>query len=131
MNEIFSKIHSILSASDAAFLSFANNELFAKTIPAKLQSYMACGIPILASACGETKRVIEEAQCGLVSEIGKSEALANHILQFSSLTVENRNIMALNAVKYCNKYFEKTTLHDQILRELCLIDEDLIGVGNI
>src|SRR5690625_988628 len=33
----------LLSSSDVAYLSFSNNELFNKTIPAKLQSYMACG----------------------------------------------------------------------------------------
>ena len=31
---------------------------------------MACGMPIIASASGETKRVVEEAECGLCSQNG-------------------------------------------------------------
>lgn len=40
------------------------NSLFEKTIPAKLQSYMACGMPIIASANGENKRIVAEANVG-------------------------------------------------------------------
>lgn len=116
------KIPSILSASDAAFVSFANNPLYSMTIPAKLQSYMACGIPIIASACGETKRVIEESNCGFASEIGRSDALAEVIMQFSSTSSEQRNEMKRNAVMYCGMHFGKTKLHDQILREFYLLD---------
>ena len=59
------KIPVLLSACDVAFISFADDELWKMTIPAKLQSYMACGMPIIAVADGETKRIIEEATpCG-------------------------------------------------------------------
>lgn len=59
------RIPELLAACDAAFLSFQNDELWTKTIPAKLQSYMACGMPIIASAEGETERIIKEAECGV------------------------------------------------------------------
>ena len=49
------------------------------TIPAKLQSYMACGMPVIAAASGESKRVIEEAECGICSPSGDEEALAESI----------------------------------------------------
>ena len=113
-------IASILSESDVAFLSFANNPLYSKTIPAKLQSYMACGIPILASACGETKRVIEEADCGFVSEIGDAEALVEKIKLFSSISCERRDQMRQNAVDYCKLHFEKKRLLDDIENEMQL-----------
>ena len=48
------KIPVLLRACDAAFLSFQDAELWTMTIPAKLQSYMACGMPIIAAAQGET-----------------------------------------------------------------------------
>jgi len=112
----------ILSASDVAFLSFANNPLYSMTIPAKLQSYMACGIPIIASACGETARVIEEAECGIVSEIGSSEALAKKIIEFSLLPIAQREKMGKNAIEYCKNYFDKSKLHDEILKEFSLTE---------
>jgi len=54
--------------ADCAYLSFKKNKLFDMTLPAKLQSYMACGTPILAAAGGESARVIGEARCGFVCE---------------------------------------------------------------
>lgn len=62
------EIPSYLAWCDVAFISFADNPLFEMTIPAKLQSYMACGMPILAVAGGETKRIIEEVECGVCTE---------------------------------------------------------------
>ena len=118
------KIPEILSASDAAFVSFADNALYAMTIPAKLQSYMACGIPILAAARGETGRVVEEAKCGFVSGIGRVDELADIIVKFISTTAEERKEMSLNAVLYCRKHFEKKKLHDRISQEILLEDND-------
>lgn len=112
------EIPAVLSASDAAFLSFADDPLYSMTIPAKLQSYMACGIPILASACGETERVIREAACGFVCEIGKSCALAEAVERFSSVPAEQRLEMGRRAVTYCRTHFDKRHLHDWIENEI-------------
>ena len=110
-------IPAVLSASDAAFLSFANNPLYSMTIPAKLQSYMACGIPILASACGETKRIVEEAGCGIVTEIGSSESLAEAIIHFYEMSKDQRREMSLNGLEYCIKKFNKNDLISEMLNE--------------
>jgi hypothetical protein len=47
-------------------LSFKDNELFKAVIPAKLQSYMACGIAVLGLVDGMSGKIIEEAQGGIV-----------------------------------------------------------------
>lgn len=105
------RIPDLLAACDAAFLSFQNAELWAMTIPAKLQSYMACGMPIIASAQGETKRIIEEAKCGICTPIGDAEALSEAI----------RSVMKADLVKlgknsrdYFEKYYDKQRLMEQI-----------------
>ncbi len=54
-------IPELLAACDAAFLSFQDAELWTMIIPAKLQSYMACGMPVIVSAACETERIIDEA----------------------------------------------------------------------
>ena len=104
------KIPAILAECDAAFISFMNTPLFAKTIPAKLQSYMACGKPIVASACGETERIVREAACGVCAPIGNAEALANAILGLMG----NPELpeMGENALAYYRKCFNKKTLMD-------------------
>lgn len=105
-------IPSILSSSDAAFLSFSDNQLFAMTIPAKLQSYMACGVPIIGPVIGESKKIIEEAKCGMVCDLGSANSLKDVIKEFLNTTVEQRKNMSSNAIDYVDKYFNRTTLLD-------------------
>ena len=47
---------------------------------------MACGKPIIASLEGEGKRIIEEAECGLVAEPNNSLQLAEKILEFKNIS---------------------------------------------
>ena len=105
------RIPKLLAACDMAFLSFANNDLWKKTIPAKLQSYMACGIYIIASADGETKRIINESQCGIVSEIGRAEDLANNIIRVLQM---DKAVFKQNGRDYYVKHFDKDTLMNEI-----------------
>lgn len=113
----------ILAASDAAFVSFANNPLYSMTIPAKLQSYMACGCPIIASAIGETQRVVTEAQCGIVSNIGCENELADAIVKFESLSNEQRKIMRTNAISYSKFKYNKNELMDVMLNNYLQMGE--------
>lgn len=99
---------------DLAFLSFADNSLFEMTIPAKLQSYMACGKPILAAATGETKRIISEAKCGKICDLGDEKALIQSIIELMQETPENMCRMSENALYYLKKFFDKKKLLDEI-----------------
>ena len=108
-------IPEILAECDAAFISFMDNPLFAKTIPAKLQSYMACGMPIIASATGETERIIREAGCGVCSQIGDADKLAENIV---SLMNTDTASMGVKSRAYFVEHFDKTKLMDWMDREL-------------
>ncbi|WP_405376377.1 glycosyltransferase family 4 protein [Pseudobutyrivibrio sp.] len=108
------EVPSQLAKGDVAFISFADDELFAKTIPAKLQSYMACAMPIIASAKGETARIISEADCGMCSDIGNAEELAENICKMAAMSKERLMEMSENAKKYNDKNFNKKQLMDQM-----------------
>lgn len=105
-------IPGILAKCDAAFISFMDTPLFAKTIPAKLQSYMACGMPIVASACGETERIVTEAKCGVCAPIGDAEALAAAIVDL----MHNPELpnMGNNSEEYSKSHFSKQKLMDSL-----------------
>ena len=107
------RIPEILSVVDAGFISFRKDPLWEKTIPAKLQSYMACGKAIIASASGETERVIKEAQCGICIEIGDSKALAEGIKIMMDADKEE---MGKNARAYFETHFDKKKLMDKMER---------------
>lgn len=108
------EIPQILADSDAAFLSFMDNPLFSMTIPAKLQSYMACGVPIIAAVSGETKRIIEEAKCGVCCDIGNVEALSNSIDWLVEQKKSGLKKMSGNAIEYYRKKFDKEKLMNRI-----------------
>lgn len=106
------RIPEVLAACDAAFVSFMDDPLFEKTIPAKLQSYMACGMPVVAAAKGETERVIREAGCGVCSPIGDGEALAQNIIGL--LKSAELSAQAVRARNYYEKHFDKKMLMDKL-----------------
>lgn len=108
------KIPELLAICDAAFLSFMETKLFEMTIPAKLQSYMACGMPVIAAAGGESKRVIEEAECGMCSPCGSVEGLAQSISSMMKCSKEEINCMKQNSRKYFIEHFEKQKLMNEI-----------------
>lgn len=110
------EIPKILGACDAGFISFANTPLFEKTIPAKLQSYMACGKAVIASAKGETERVIGKAECGICTEIGNAESLAEGI---KKMMRSNCNEMGRKARAYCEEFFDKKKLMDEMDGYFC------------
>lgn len=105
------RIPAILSVCDAGFISFNNIPLWEMTIPAKLQSYMSCGKAIIASASGETKRIIEEANCGICAKIGDEEELAEGIKRLKELDMEG---IGRESRKYFEKNFDKSFLMNQM-----------------
>ena len=74
------------------------NKNLSFTLPGKIQSYMATGKPILGAVEGETRRVIEESNCGLCCDAEDYKGLANIILQFCRSNEKAQ--MAENAQKY-------------------------------
>lgn len=105
------EISGLLAACDAAFVSFSPDPLFEKTIPAKLQSYMACGMPIVAAACGETQRLIEESCCGICCGLGDDVALTQGIKKLIS---SDLSTMSVNARRYFDDNFRKDQLMDEM-----------------
>lgn len=109
-----SRIPELMAANDAAFLSLSDSPLFAMTIPAKLQSYMACGISVIASATGETDEIIRSSKSGVCSFPGDAKQLAEEILILSSKSQSELKQIGLNAREYYDQHFNKNELLKQM-----------------
>ncbi|WP_203265795.1 glycosyltransferase family 4 protein [Streptococcus uberis] len=109
------KIPDILASCDVAFLSFTSNDLFTKTIPAKLQSYMACGMPILALAKGEVERIISKANCGICLENGDPKDVIDSIKTLESLDLKS---LGENSRNYYLENFSKEKLMNIMTRRI-------------
>lgn len=108
------EIPEILGESNVAFLSLNNNPIFSRTIPAKLQSYMACGKPILASADGETEKIIKEAKCGIATKSGDAHELAQGIFDLYQMPPDELGQLGKNGRAYYLVNFGKDNLLNQI-----------------
>ncbi|MBZ4663245.1 MAG: glycosyl transferase group 1 [Caloramator sp.] len=109
-----SRIPEFMAACDAAFICLTDSPLFEMTIPAKLQSYLACGIPIIASANGETAKIISEANAGICSPSGDAEKLAENIIKMANKSCEELRYIGKNAREYYIRNFNKKDLIDKI-----------------
>lgn len=108
------RIPELLSVSDAGLVILKKSFIFSKTIPAKVQSYLACGIPILVSANGEVQQVINEAKAGFVSDAEDAQGLFDAIVSFSNLSDTERLKMGKLAKLYSDTMFSKEKLIDQL-----------------
>ncbi len=108
------KMPDFFSCADVLIASLKSDPIFALTIPSKIQSYLACGKPILASLDGEGAYVIEKAKCGYSSNAEDSLALANNVIKMFNHSQQERESMGNNAIEYFNKNFERELLLDRL-----------------
>ena len=93
--------------ADALLISLKKSDIFKKTVPAKTQSYMALGKPILTNADGEVSNIIEESESGLIANSGNYALLAKNMLKLSQLSKEELEIMANNGKQYYENNFNR------------------------
>lgn len=104
--------------ADAMLVTLADEDIIAKTIPGKLQSYMIAQKPILGAIGGETNRIIHEAECGYCVNAEDYNGLAKIIEKFSEDDEETRRRMAENAYEYYVENFDKEKFFETLLNLL-------------
>lgn len=98
--------------ADAMMVTMLPDPLVSLTLPAKVQSYMAAGKPILASADGEIKNVVEEAGCGFCAKGGDENEFVRKIKEF--LDSDERNILGTRARDYYSRNFTVDIVMDKL-----------------
>lgn len=109
--------------ADAMLVTLRPEFIFSLTIPTKVQSYLACGKPIIAALDGEGARVIEEAGAGISCPAGDPKALAEAVLAMYRMPESERKDMGLRGRAYYETHFEREMLLDRLnawLEELYL-----------
>ncbi|WP_161882066.1 glycosyltransferase family 4 protein [Deinococcus alpinitundrae] len=109
-----SEMPTYFAQADTLLVSLTADDLFALTVPAKLQSYLACGRPILAALEGEGAQIVREAGAGLAVPPGNSEALANAAIQLQQMDQAARKNLGQLGRKYFEKHFERETLLSEL-----------------
>lgn len=104
------KMPSFFRAASALLVSLKAEPIFAMTIPGKVQSYLAAGVPLLGMLDGEGARVIEESGAGYACSAGNSRMLAQHVERLAALDSTQRDEMGRRGRTYCRQEFDRATL---------------------
>jgi len=98
------------ASADALLVTLKADEVFAQTIPSKLQSYMACGRPVVAALNGEGARVIKKSGAGLAVAAEDDEALADAVFELYRMSKDERHNMGQAARACYETEFERDML---------------------
>lgn len=115
----------LFASADALLVSLKTNDVFEKTIPGKVQAYLASGKPILGMINGEAARVIQESGAGFSCPSGDAAALAEITQRLAALDVPVRTRMGACGRQYYESNYSKPKLmarleklfHDATLRK--------------
>lgn len=102
------------SLADALLVTLRDEPAFARTIPSKLQSYLACGKPIIAALNGEGADVIRVSEAGLAAYAGDAEGLADNIRRLHAMTPDQRDLLGVNG----RTFFENEFSADRLITQL-------------
>jgi glycosyltransferase involved in cell wall biosynthesis len=84
------------------------------TIPGKVQSYLATGIPIVAMLDGEGAHVISKASAGMACAAGDADGLAQLVLKLFCMTPQLRKEMGLRGKNLYMQEFDRKVLIDRL-----------------
>ena len=108
------RMPSFFAHADALLVSLKKDPVFSMTIPAKLQTYLMTGIPILGMLDGEGSNIIEESNSGLCCPASDHISLATAIKKMSMLPKKDKDQLGKNGIEYSKKEFDRSVLMDRL-----------------
>ena len=104
------RMPSFFCVAGALLTTLKRDPVFSLTIPGKIQSYLAAGIPILAMMDGEGARIVEEAQAGLACPAGAGALLAECVRRLADMSEAERLKMGAAGRAYAEREFNRDRL---------------------
>jgi len=102
------------SLADIMLVTLRDDPVMATTIPGKVQSYLACGKPIVGALNGSGQAVIQESGAGYCVASGDVEGFAESVLKMSEVDPRQRETMATKAREYYLENFDREHLITQL-----------------
>ncbi len=102
------------AAADALLVTLKRDPIFARTIPGKVQSYLACRKPILGALDGEGAACIRTAGAGLVCAAEDAAGLAASAVALYRASAAERAEMGRRGRAYFDENFHRERLLDRL-----------------
>ncbi len=119
----------LLQKASVLLVTLADQEIFAATVPNKIQAYLATGRPIIACLRGEGSRLVAEAKAGLAVPAEDPAALADAVLKFHGMSVVEREQMGRQGKAYYRTHFNHDHLVEQLIEHLRNVSQEREYVG--
>lgn len=100
----------LFACADALLVSLKTNDVFEKTIPGKVQAYLASGRPLLGMINGEAARVISDSGAGFTCASGDAMGLANITLALAKTDAIQLKTMGESGREYYLSNYSKPLL---------------------
>jgi glycosyltransferase involved in cell wall biosynthesis len=111
----------LFAHADALLVTLKRDPIFANTIPGKVQSYLACGKPILAAIDGEGARIVTESGAGIAVPAEDGAGLAGAVHRLYDMSASDRAAMGQRGRVYYEQHFDRSKVIayiEHILAEL-------------
>ena len=102
------------ACADALLITLKKANIFSYTIPGKLQSYLACGKPIVGALDGIGKKIIIESGSGYCGEAENISILKNNIIKVYNLSDHKMKDLGKRGTNYFNNNFNKKTILEKL-----------------
>lgn len=103
------------SLADVMLVTLKKEPIFALTIPAKIQSYLACGRPIITALDGEGSKIIDDAGAGITCSAEDPTALAQAVIRLYQMPKLERERMGARGREYYQTNFDRDMLLDKLV----------------
>jgi len=104
--------------ADFMLVTLKKDDIFASTIPGKIQSYLLSGKPIISALDGEGARVISESGSGFNCDAEDHHSLAKNIRRAIKLSNTEKKEMGDNGREYYYKNFDREKLINKFINTL-------------
>ncbi|MDB5921828.1 MAG: glycosyltransferase [Betaproteobacteria bacterium] len=100
--------------ADVLLVTLRSDSIFSLTVPSKVQTYLACGKPILAALNGEGAAILEQSGAGVVGPAENGLALADGALRLAGMDAAERRLMGRAGRAYFEANFDRARLLDRL-----------------
>jgi glycosyltransferase involved in cell wall biosynthesis len=106
----------IMAQASVVLVSLVKDPIISKTVPSKVQAYLAAGKPIIASLDGEGARVVMEAGAGITCPAEDAMALADAVIRLRDAPPEELKKMSRRGLSFYEKNFESKLLATRLVQ---------------
>jgi colanic acid biosynthesis glycosyl transferase WcaI len=100
--------------ADALLITLRDERILSLTIPSKLQTYLACGRPVLGAVSGEAAKILAEAGAGPVASPSDPKQLAEMAVAMAQLPREKLDALGNAALEYQRNEFDRDRWLDRL-----------------